>query len=137
MKWLSIVAGISLVLTTLPAAGQDRPDARVALKLGVSPGQVSPTPEMWFYEQYRNDYQDPKMAVRKNAEFRSAQRRHRIAAMKWFGFSNSRPLASPTPWHGDYSPGWRSNNLAYPFQWSGVGGPWIALPSNSVTWLPY
>ena len=137
MKWLSIAAGISLVLTALPTSGQDRPDARVALKSSISPGEVSPTPEMWFYEQYRSDYQDPKMAVRRKAEFRSAQRQHRIAAMNWFGLSNQRPHASPDPWHGDYSPGWRSNNSVYPFQWSGVGGPWIALPNDGVTWLPY
>ena len=137
MKWLSIVAGISLVLTALPAAGQDRPDARVALKLGISPGEVSPTPEMWVYEQYRNDYRDPKFAVRKRAEFRATQRQNRIAAMKWFGLSNSRPHASPDPWNGDYSPGWSSNNSAYPFQWSGVGGPWGVPASNGVTWSPY
>jgi len=137
MRWISFVIGISLIFLALPASAQDRPGTRVALNPSISPGEVPPTPEMWFYEQYRNDYQDPKMAVRKKAEFRATQRQHRIAAMKWFGFSNARPHASPDPWHGDYSPGWRSNNSVHPFQWSGVGGPVIVLPRDGVTYLPY
>ena len=86
-------------------------------------GGLKATPSMWFYEQALRQYQDPKMAVRAKAEFRSRQRQHRIAAMKWFGFSNSRPRASSDPFHNDYSPGWVANPGYYPSRWNGVGQP--------------
>ena len=88
----------------------------------ISPGEVTATPEMWFYEQELRRYEDPKYAIRARAEQKSAQRLARIAAMKWYGLSNSRPRANPDPVHGVYSPQWISNGYS-PFQWPG--------PSNS------
>ncbi|MGW8258281.1 MAG: hypothetical protein ACWGMZ_12405, partial [Thermoguttaceae bacterium] len=67
----------------------------------ISPGEVKATPEMWFYEQAMRQYQDPKMMVRANAEFRARQRQRRLAAMRWFGQSNSRPHANSDPFNGD------------------------------------
>lgn len=97
----------------------------------LSPGEVKTTPEMWFYEQYMRQYQDPKMAVRANAEFQADQRRRRLASMQWFGMSNSRPRACSDPVHGDYSPGWTSNNTAYPYRWTGIGPTWyVARPEH-------
>jgi hypothetical protein len=99
----------------------------------LSPGELKATPEMWFYEQYMHQYLDPKMAVRANAEFRANQRQQRLAAMQWFGFSNSRPRASPDPVHGDYSPHWSSNNSAYPYRWDGIGPTtwYVARPERA------
>jgi hypothetical protein len=91
----------------------------------VSPGMVNATPEMWFYEQSMRRYDDPKTAVRAAAEFRSAQRRARLAATQWYGYSNSRPASGIDPVDG-YTQ----------FQWIGNGynpNTWIA-PSNS-TWM--
>jgi len=80
------------------------------------------TPEMWFYmEEYRR-YQSPKEAVRKKAQMRSQQRANRLAAQRWFGFSNLRPQASPVPQMGTYSPSWQGNSWN-PYGWSGVGQP--------------
>jgi hypothetical protein len=94
----------------------------------VSSGLVEPTPEMWLYEQQLREYLDPGMAVRRNAEFRAAQRRHRMASLKWFGLSNQRPSASPDPYNGEYSPAWVGNNGLYPYRWSGgEGRPWVVL----------
>lgn len=84
-------------------------------------GEVTPTPEMWFYQQYHQQYQDPKAAIRQKAEERSAQRRARIAAQQWFGFSKARPRAGTDCVHGDYSPGWSSGHANYPFRWTGYG----------------
>ena len=81
-----------------------------------------PTPDMWLYLQQTQRADDPKMIVRRNAEFRAAQRRHRIAARKWFGYSNLRPAASHTPFTGTYSPTWIGNTRD-PYQWSGFGWP--------------
>ncbi len=83
-------------------AGNTRCYRRAKLKpiTSISPGELKATPEMWFYEQYMRQYQDPKMAVRANAEFQADQRQRRLEAMHWFGFSNSRPRAcsDPYPW---------------------------------------
>lgn len=79
---------------------------------------VTQTPEMWFYEQERSRYEDPKAAVRRNAEHRAAQRQSRIESMKWFGLSNIRPSATSTPVMGTYSPMWTSNSYN-PMHWQG------------------
>lgn len=77
----------------------------------------SQTPEMWFYEQERARWENPKEAVRRKAEERGAQRGQRIAAMKWYGMSNSRPTAGLTPMFGNsYSPAWTANSYD-PFRW--------------------
>ncbi len=124
MKRLSIAIFVLVVLATVPALA-DRPLAQqLGPQSGISPGELTMTPEMWFYEQYQREYQDPKMAVRRNAEFRAAQRQNRLAAMKWFGYSNQRPVANPDPFFADYSPAWRSNNYFYPYRWTGGGWPW-------------
>jgi hypothetical protein len=75
---------------------------------------------MWFYEQERQERADPKNAVRANAEYRSEQRRRRLAALQWFGYSNSRPLAAVTPYTSTTpSPQWGANHFD-PYLWSGT-----------------
>jgi hypothetical protein len=100
---------------------QPRPVAPVepVLNRRISTGELQPTTQMWFYEQELQRYNDPKLAVRRKAEFRAAQRESRLAALAWFGLSNSRPVASPTPVMGTYSPSWSSNYID-PYRWMGV-----------------
>lgn len=104
--------------TTAPTPAVERSNATGAAG-GVSFSQLTPTAEMWFYEQAKERSDDPKAGVRRAAQFRAEQRRNRIAAMKWFGMSNSRPIASPTPTMGFYSPTWTANS-AEPYHWRGV-----------------
>ena len=68
--------------------------------------QVTPTPteSMWLYVQEMRRYDDPKQAVRRNAEARAGQRRARIAAAKWLGYSKQRPMVMPTPTTSFYGP---------------------------------
>jgi len=80
------------------------------------------TPEMWLYSQELNRHDDPAQAVRRKAELRGAQRMQRIAAMKWFGFSNARPQASTAPMMGVYSPAWIGNGYDR-YDWIGVSSP--------------
>ena len=88
----------------------------------------SGSPEVWLYQQYQREYNDPKVAVRRNAEFHRSQRQRRIASMKWFGFSNQRPSAISDPYHGGtYSPTWTGNNSLYPYRWQGTGQSWIIV----------
>jgi hypothetical protein len=82
-------------------------------------GELTPTPEMWFYEQARRDYNNPQMMVRRRAEIAAAQRRDRIAARAWYGISLARPTANPTPIMSHYSPYWGGRGLD-PWAWSGV-----------------
>jgi hypothetical protein len=67
------------------------------------------TPELWLYSQELRRHDDPAQAVRRKAEERAQQRTQRLAAMKWYGLSNSRPQASTTPFMSVYSPAWVGN----------------------------
>lgn len=91
----------------------DRPvtDARLA---DVTPSMSN---DLWLYlhEQRRAD--DPKQAIRRKAELKAEQRRQRLAAMKWYGLSNSRPTATTMPFMGTYSPTWVGNS-GLPYGWS-------------------
>lgn len=127
--WIAggLFAGLAALAVLCGAAAAQQPaDVSAAL----SPGEVTPTPDMWFYQQYMSQYQDPKMAVRRKAEFQADQRARRVAAMRWFGLSNSRPYAFSDPYHSDYSPRWTSNNYWYPDRWSGTGRPWVVVWSS-------
>jgi hypothetical protein len=118
------------------AKSQANADARAPLT-AISPGDIKATPEMWFYEQYMRQYQDPKMAVRARAEFEADQRQRRMAAMHWFGMSNSRPRAASDPFHGEYSPSWASNNCAFPYRWQGIGPTWYVVKPEPSTAYNY
>lgn len=87
---------------------------------------LTPTPEMWFYEQERKRHDDPKLTIRARAEQRAAQRGERLASMKWYGFSNSRPTVSPTPWFSSYSDHWGSNSYD-PLRWRMPAVPLVVL----------
>jgi hypothetical protein len=77
------------------------------------------TPELWLYSQEMRRHDDPAQAVRRRAELRADQRSQRLAALKWFGLSNSRPQASPVPLMGVYSPTWVGNGPNR-YDWVGV-----------------
>ena len=130
MKWVSFAALALLTLAVGSANAQAPAATDPAPRSRLSPGDVTPTPEMWFYEQYRRDYDDPKLAVRRAAEIKARQRRNRLAAQKWFGYSNSRPQCNVDPFNGDWSFGWTGNNSYYPMRWSGVGRPWVVVQAN-------
>lgn len=124
MNRLAIV-GAALFLLFANVARAERPAPTRGAGLGrdtaMSSGELKITPEMWFYDQNVRHYNDPKMAVRAQAQIRAEQRLRRLESMKWFGFSNSRPRASSDPYHGDYSAGWTANPSNYPLRWSGLG----------------
>ena len=130
MRILAIALFITLSAWALPAFCQDvlgnnadkKNDPTSELTSGVtSAGTVPATAEMRFYEQQLREYLNPKLAVRRKAEFQTQQRQNRLAAMRWFGFSNARPLAGPDPVNGDYSPYWTGADVLHPFRWNGCG----------------
>jgi len=127
VRKISIAAVMLATSYTAPAFSQAPPPPPESQSPSrVSFGQLQPTERMWFYEQQQRAYADRKLAVRKKAEVTYAQRRARIAARKWFGFSNARPVASPMPWYRPYSPGWIGNSHD-PSHWAGYGHTPIVL----------
>lgn len=132
MKWLPMALSVGLLLIAVPAMAENPSGTDIRFGSTISAGEVTSTPEMWFYEQYVNRYQDPKAAVRVKAEERSAQRRARLAAQRWFGFSNLRPQAGPDVIYGNYSPAWTGTNSNYPFRWYGYGTAAVVVHTNRV-----
>ena len=117
LLWATVVV-LSAVSAT--SAQEPTPAPLAVQEADQHPSMANMTPEMWLYTQQLERYDDPKMAVRRKAEERAAQRLNRIAARKWFGLSNSRPSASPIPVMGSYSPFWGGND-SDPNRWNGVG----------------
>lgn len=109
-----------LLITTASWAAAQQPAAPRQVAVDQHPSMANVTPEIWLYMQEMERHDDPHMAVRRKAELRAAQRNHRMAARKWFGFSNARPSASPLPVMGTYSPTWAGND-SDPYRWNGVG----------------
>lgn len=118
-RWLVALSLVAAGLTS-PALAQDRDARREAdAQLSLPASQV--TPELWIYSQERQRYEDPKQAIRRKAEQKAAARMNRIAALKWYGYSTSRPVANPVPLMSSYSPAWAGNWDEY--HWTGVGWP--------------
>jgi hypothetical protein len=131
MKWLAMALFLGLFLV-VPAAAKSPTGQGGSPGIGISPGEVAATPDMWFYEQSLRQYNDPKSVIRQKAEFRTAERLRRMAALRWFGFSNSRPSVGVDPIHGDYGAFWSSGNVYQPFRWSGARAPAVVVvPSSS------
>ncbi|HWB10372.1 MAG TPA: hypothetical protein VG826_14165 [Pirellulales bacterium] len=130
MNKILSAAACGLLLTAVPALAQGpRSPQRSTVKpaatekdAGISAESLSMTqmtPEMWLYTQELRRREDPKDAVRRKAEYRTAERMRRIASREWFGYSNSRPVVNPDPWTAGYSAHWSANNAMRPDQWIG------------------
>jgi len=128
MKRYLIAAAVIAVLGS--AAHAQQPEVASANHT-TADQQISLTPEMLVYLQALRRHDDPKQAVRRKAEMKAAQRRARLAAMEWFGYSNQRPQASPTPFMGTYSPVWTGNSWD-PYRWVGVGQPFVTIRVENV-----
>jgi hypothetical protein len=118
MRFALTLASLLVTALCAPLAAQEptpTPNAKESL------GPITPTAEMWFYEQEWRRRDDPQQAVRLKAEFKASQRQRRLTALRWFGYSNSRPIANSVPLYGQYSPAWIGNGY-HPYQWLGVYG---------------
>lgn len=81
--------------------------------------------ELWSYIQEQKKLEDPRYQVYLRAAQKAEQRNRRLATAKWFGYSNTRPVASTIPIMGTYSPTWVGNSWNS-FHWSGVAHPPVA-----------
>ena len=115
-----------------------RPSEKEASPAQQTPAQqtpwsrVTPSEAMWMYEQQKRDYLDPVLSIRHRAEFTAWQRRQRLAATAWYGYSNSRPSWHPTPsMSGTFSPSWTGNDYLDRYRWSTAPPPVVVIRSAS------
>jgi hypothetical protein len=119
--WLA--GGASIALSQEPIS-TDGPENTPFAAPSLSAPPV--TPELWVYSQELRRHDDPAQAVRRKAEIAADQRQARLAAMRWYGFSNSRPVANPTPFTGEYSPAWVGNGWNR-YDWVGGSRPAVSI----------
>ena len=115
---------VCLFALAAPAAAQDPSPSDVLVE--VSPGALTPTPEMWYYQQELRRRNNPQELVKARAQFRAEQRVRRIAALKWYGMSASRPIARPDNVFGSFSPSW-VGNTPDPYQWRPASNHYLVL----------
>ncbi len=119
MKWLPIGMTLLVVLMAMPADAQTLAENGASLRFsgGITPGEVAATPEMWFYQEQMNRRENPKEAVRRKAEMRTAQREARLASRRWYGISLMRPMTSTAIMNGESAAVWTGNDPLYPYRW--------------------
>ncbi len=79
------------------ASAKSRADTATAAEPEFSFGQMTPTADMWLYEQSIKRYSDPKAAVRRCAEFEADQRQARLAAQRGSAFRSRARRSAPRP----------------------------------------
>lgn len=130
MAWLA--SGFAIVAAQQPVSIPPEPVQEHAPFTAPSLSAPQVTPELWVYSQEQRRHDDPLQAVRRKAEFSANQRQARLAATRWYGFSNARPTASVTPTMGQYSPSWVGNGLDR-YDWVGGWGPSAVLYVDDIT----
>jgi hypothetical protein len=89
----------------------------------VRPARAEQTDVSWYEYDEQAEYRpNARAIVMQRAMLRAEQRQNRMAAMKWYGMSNSRPTAAATPFCSVYSPVWQSPG-GRPFAWSASQRP--------------
>jgi hypothetical protein len=90
-------------------------DAAHAQQLPAPEQETAPQPEDYMYRPVTRRTETPTPA-RQKAQARGEQRMARLEALRWYGFSNSRPTATGMPWTTMYSPAWQRPG-GRPFAW--------------------
>jgi hypothetical protein len=102
----------SISAACLTAAAQDA-DRQLPLAEDAS--------ESWYRQQ--PPYQpSPRTIIHQKALVRYSERQSRLASLAWYGMSNARPTASPTPFTSLYSPVWQQPG-GRPFAWYASSRP--------------
>jgi hypothetical protein len=103
----------------------DEEDFDVEVSSPVNQQRSQGRDESWYYQPSTEPttYQpNPKAIIHQKALARSQQRSDRLAALNWYGMSNGRPTAAPTPFTSLYSPAWQTPG-GRPFAWYSNGRP--------------
>jgi len=122
MTRIGVVLSLFVILVAGSARSQESENVAAEPKPERSPGispetSEVPVPAAAYYSRQRSRVDNSQSASRfSRAEYQANERVKRLEAMRWYGLSNSRPVVSPTPWFGTYSPMWTSGG-ADPFRW--------------------
>jgi hypothetical protein len=131
MRWLLLSLSVVFVLVAVPAMAQSPPTNEIRIGGGfATTGELAPTSEMWFFQEQLRQYMDPKMSLRRIAEEKANQRRARLNALRWYGYSNIRPMVGMDPVHGDWGARWTSGNPYHPSRWSYFGPALVVVRAN-------
>jgi len=109
----------SLLVIAAPARAAAADEIDVEVSSPVNQNRSQARDDSWYYQPSNEPtaYKpNPKMIVQQRAMEHGQQRANRLAALNWYGMSNSRPTASPTPFTTLYSPAWQSPG-GRPFAW--------------------
>lgn len=87
---------------------------------------ASPSEQSWYGPSTKAE--KPSIA-RQKAVQRGEQRMARLDALRWYGFSNSRPVAACMPYTTMYSPAWAQPG-GRPFGWYPSSRP-VVIVTNS------
>jgi hypothetical protein len=107
--------GIRLVLFALMAIAAASASVAQEPALVEDAPAAAPGGDSWYYRS--SPEREPTFTVAQlKAQQRGAQRMARLEAMRWYGFSNSRPVATALPYTSMYSPAWQQPG-GRPFAW--------------------
>ena len=134
MKRVLVSLAMAMVLSAASAQGQDFEPVTLDDPKPAVEKQYTLTPEMYRYLSDLQRYGGPTDVTRQRAMQAAEARKQRLAAMKWYGHSNSRPMAAATPFMGDYSPRWSSNSTN-PYEWRDRGQHQTFISSGGVPLL--
>jgi hypothetical protein len=124
MKFLSLrTCGLTaVVLTTCGLGGL----ASAQEATQTPPKVVSPSEEAW----HRTAPQADKLTLaREKAVQRGEQRMARLEALRWYGYSNSRPIATTMPFTTMYSPAWQQPG-GRPYAWYTTSRPIVIITGS-------
>lgn len=116
MKLSVACASLVLLAAAAPAGADDEAAVETT---------VTSTEEAWHYRSPMPRAATPSIAKQK-AALRGQQRMARLEAMRWYGFSGSRPTASGMPWTTMYSPAWQMPG-GRPFAWYTSSRPIVII----------
>lgn len=112
-KWLVVLAVVGF---STAASAQEAPPKAPKAEAGS---------EQW----YRTEPAVKEMKLsRLRAIERGQQRTARLEAMRWYGYSNSRPIATAIPYTAMYSPAWQQPG-GRPFAWHATTRPIVIIAS--------
>ncbi|MCA9186382.1 MAG: hypothetical protein R3E01_26415 [Pirellulaceae bacterium] len=133
MKRIALL-GLAFFLFTGRVGAQD--SFRTEIDDAVLPVPATVETSELSYTQSASRYEDPKTAVRRNAEYRATQRRSRIAATSWLNESKLRPEVFTPPWYSYTSNSPWAVHPYVPSSWFGGGyySPWRV--SDSIIGVP-
>jgi hypothetical protein len=110
-RWFATLAGLFLSM-----------GASLAAEEFVDPAPLDEERDASWYYQPPKYQSNTRAIIQEKAQTRAYQRQERLAAMSWYGMSNSRPTAAPTPFTSLYSPVWQMPG-GRPYAWYPRGWP--------------